>query len=284
LLTTVQDLGRWAGLHLGIQVGGAVDPFAAVASNLLVGNDRNAAFLEMTIVGPTLIFERDGLIAITGADLGAEIDGVEVELWSTQSVRANGTLSFSGRRSGARAYLAVAGGLAVEPWFGSRSTYLPAHQGGHHGRSLRAGDFLVTYRGNGWIPPHRIAAPAIQRVPPTKRPAYGDHVVLQAMLGPHATRFRDEALADLVASTYVVDAASNRMGLRLQGATLTHRRAPDVSSCGLPPGGIQVPGNRQPIVLLADRQTAGGYAMIATVISADIPYAAQCVEGDVVRF
>jgi len=276
LLTTVQDLGRFGYQRWGIPAAGAMDPFALKAANLLVGNPPGAAGLEITLLGPKIAFTEGCAIAVTGADLGPRLDGREIEGWRRHLVRPGSVLEFSGRRSGARAYLAVSGGLALEPWLGSRSTYLMASVGGLEGRALRAGDQLPIGRSS-----LSLARPS---VPPERRPAYSSSPTVRVILGPHADRFTDEGISTFLNGTYVVSPSSNRMGYRLEGPTIAHSRGPDLISCGIPLGGIQVPGSGQPIILMADHQTTGGYTMIATVIQTDIPLVAQCLPGETIRF
>ncbi len=276
LLTTIQDQGRFGYQRLGIPAAGAMDPFALKAANALVGNDPGAAGLEITLLGPRLRFTEPCAIAITGGDLGARLDGWELEGWRRRLVSAGSVLDFGGRRDGARAYLAVSGGIAVEPWLGSRATYLMATVGGLEGRALRAGDVLP-------IGPSALTL-ARPSVPPDRRPPYSSEPVVRVVLGPHADRFTDEGIDSFLTGSYQVSPSSNRMGYRLEGPKISHTRGPDLISCGIPLGGIQVPGSGQPIILMADHQTAGGYTMIATVIQADIPLVAQCLPGERLRF
>jgi antagonist of KipI len=276
LLTTVQDLGRFGYQRWGIPTAGAMDPFALKAANALVGNPPNAAGLEITLLGPRLAFSEGCAIAITGAELGPRLNGREIESWKRQLVTPGSILEFSGRRSGARAYLAVSGGIDLEPWLGSRSTYLMAAVGGFDGRALRAGDRLPIGR----------SALSLTRpsIPPDRRPPYTSEPTVRVVLGPHADRFTEEGIDSFLSGSYQITPSSNRMGYRLEGPKIAHTRGPDLISCGIPLGGIQVPGSGQPIILTADHQTAGGYTMIATVIQADIPLVAQCLPGERLRF
>ena len=278
-LTTIQDLGRFGYQRLGIPPAGAMDPFALRAANALVGNEPGEAGLEITLMGPRIRFTEACIIAIAGADLDPRIDGAQVDGWKPLLVRAGSILGFAGRRSGVRAYLAVSGGIAVEPWLGSRSTYLMASVGGLEGRALRAGDRLPI--GRAAITPSALSRPPIA---PEHRPPYSSNPTVRVVLGPHADRFTEEGIRDFLAGSYEITSDSNRMGYRLEGPRIAHSRGPDIISCGIPLGGIQVPGNGQPIVLMADHQTTGGYTMIATVIQADIPLVAQCLPGERLSF
>ena len=280
LQTTVQDLGRTGFARFGVPPTGAMDPFAARAANRLVGNRDDAAVLEITLAGPTLRFRGSGSVfAVTGADLSPQLDGAAVPGWTACTSPRGATLKFGKRQAGLRAYLAVAGGLAVPPVLGSAATYLRGPFGGHGGRALQAGDQL-----------HVGAAPAGadglagRTLPPAARPSYSRAPQVRVVLGPHAECFPQAALDTLLSAAYTVGPASDRMGYRLQGPALARHEPADILSQGLPLGGLQVPGDGQPIILLADHQTTGGYPLIATVIQADLPLLAQLAPGDRVRF
>lgn len=277
LFTTIQDLGRTGYQEFGVPVAGAMDALALRVANRLVGNPEGAAGLEITLLGPTLRFETPTVIALTGADLGALLDGSPLPTWQSVAVAAGSTLSFSGPRAGARAYLAVAGGVAVPPLLGSRSTYVRAAMGGWEGRALRAGDVLPV--GQTYPLP-----PAGRRFPPELIPALPREVTVRVILGPQDDHFPPEAVERFLQSKYRVSAASDRMGYRLEGPALSHARGPDIVSDSIPPGAVQVPGQGTPIVLLADRQTAGGYPKIAVVIAADLRLLAQLQPGDSISF
>ncbi len=278
-LTTIQDLGRFGHQRLGIPTAGAMDPFALRVANALVGNKPEAACLEITLLGPRLQFTEGCIITITGADLGPRLNGNDIEGWKTHFVKPGTILDFSGRKSGARAYLAVSGGIAVEPWLGSRSTYMLARVGGCDGRALQAGDKLPIGRAEG-----SLSSLVGRTLPLESRPLFSSEPTVRVILGPHRDRFTDEGINTFLTSSYQIAASSNRMGYRLEGAKITHTRGPDLISCGIPLGGIQVPGSGQPIILMADHQTTGGYTMIATVILADIPLVGQCLPGERLRF
>lgn len=279
LLTTVQDLGRFGFQRFGMPVSGAMDTMALRLSNRLVGNPDEAAALELTVKGPELLFERDAVIALTGADLSAKIDAATVPLWTALNVTRGSTLSFGERRSGARAYLAVAGGIDVPVVLGSRATHLSSQTGGFAGRALAKGDQVVGG------PPRPGAATCIgQTVPTTARPAYNTAPILRVVLGPQAEWFSTEAIEALVGGRYTVSPQSDRMGYRLIGPPLVHVGSTEVVSDATPAGALQVPANQQPILLMVDRQTTGGYPKIAVVISADLPLAAQLLPGDTISF
>jgi KipI family sensor histidine kinase inhibitor len=281
LSTTVQDLGRTGYARFGVPAAGAMDPFAARAANRLIGNADNAPVLECTLAGPTFQFQHEsGLLAVTGADLSPQVNGQEIAGWTACAAPAGATLKFGRRRAGLRAYVAVSpNGFVVPPVLGSAATYSRGGFGGHQGRALKAGDVL-----EGGLPTQGREALAGRTLPPPARPLYSREPVARVVLGPHVERFTGEAIDALLSAVYTVGPASDRMGYRLQGPTLTRHEPADVLSQGMPLGGVQVPGDGQPIILLADHQTTGGYPLIATVIRADLPLVAQLAPGDCLRF
>lgn len=290
LLTTVQDQGRIGWQRYGIAVGGAVDAFAARVANLLVGNPAGSAVLELALVGPELRAEREELVAVCGADFGATVGGQPLARDRPARVRAGETLAFGPARGGARAWLAVAGGIEVPVVFGSRSTNVRARLGGHEGRPLIAGDRLPTGAPPAWARRQLAQLAAASRTSPGwsvrpetlgQPPAAGG---VRALRGPEWDRFTPEAQAGLFAGDYVVTKDADRMGMRLQGASLPLREPRDEISSGVNVGVVQVPPSGQPIVLLAGRQSVGGYARIAAVAAVDLGRLAQLRAGDRMRF
>ncbi len=279
MLTTVQDLGRVGSQRLGIPAAGAMDPFALRAGNILVGNGEDAAGLEITMIGPRVAFSDPCVIAVTGADMAPRLDGHPVPNWESLVIKSGSVLEFGELRSGARACLAVSGGIAVEPWLDSRSTYVMAKLGGFEGRQLQTGDRLPV----GPFSPSMESAAGVG-IPFDQRPPYTDEPTIRVIWGPHEDRFTEDGKRSFVTGSYQISQSSNRMGYRLEGPKIEHTRGPDIISCGIPLGGIQVPGIGQPIILMADHQTTGGYTMIATVIQADIPLVAQCLPGNRLSF
>jgi biotin-dependent carboxylase-like uncharacterized protein len=278
LFTTVQDLGRAGWQRYGVPPSGAMDRSACLAANALVGNPPGAAVLEMTLAGPRLEFTAPATVALAGADLGAHLDDEPAVTWQAFTVAAGQTLWFTGPEDGARAYLAVAGGIDVPMVLGSRSTYARSRFGGLAGRPLATGDRLV-------VSDETARTPAGRRhVPPHERPAFGHDHVIRVLRGPQDDRFTAEGMATFLSSAYVVGAGADRMGYRLRGPAVAHTGAADIVSDGSPLGGVQVAGDGQPIVLMVDRGTAGGYAKIATVITVDTWRLAQAASGDTVRF
>ena len=276
LLTTVQDRGRAGQQRSGLTPGGAMDPFAASVANLLLGNPRGTAVLEITLLGPALRFLAETRIAVCGGDLSAAMDGEPLPLWKTATVHPGQRLSFGRRRAGARAYLAVSGGFAVPVIAGSRATFLRGKLGGLEGRALRPGDILP-----GILTPLLAGERGLRL---SGQPAYDLPALLRVLPGPHLLHFTDVGQAAFFAASYAVSPQSDRQGYRLAGPAVERTSSGDLLSEPMPPGGIQVPPDGQPILLMADRQTTGGYPAIGIVISEDIPRAAQLAPGDAVRF
>jgi len=276
LLTTVQDLGRHGFQAYGLPAAGAADPYALQLANVLAGNDPGEAALEMTLAGPVLRVLAGGLVAVAGADLEARRNGSPLPLWETVAVQSGDVLSFGGARRGCRAYLALGGGVAVPEVLGSRSTYLRCRLGGLEGRALRAGDRVASREETGRI---------FRRVPAPFVPEYGASHTVRVVPGPQDDHFTPAGVQAFLTGEYRVANDSDRMGCRLAGPAIEHRPGmADIVSDGVPPGAVQVPGHGQPIVLLADRQTTGGYPKIACVVSTDLWRLAQAKPGDSIRF
>ncbi|HEV2036475.1 MAG TPA: biotin-dependent carboxyltransferase family protein [Candidatus Dormibacteraeota bacterium] len=276
LSTTVQDLGRPNAINAGVPPGGAMDRFAHSAANLLVGNNAGAATLECTLSGPHLTAERPCLIAITGADLDPHINGKPASMWTGVFVGTGDRLTFGRRRAGARAYVAVAGGIDGVRWLGSLSTNVMAARGGMRGRTLKVGDVIDTAA--------EPSKPSIsgRRMPEHLRPDYGDHT-LYAISGPHFKRLDADGRRLLFKASFKLTRDADRMGYRLEGPKL-ETSGDELLSFGLTSGAVQVPNSGQPILLMADHQTAGGYPVVATVVSAALPIAAQLLPGDELQF
>jgi len=273
---TVQDLGRPGWEAYGVPRGGAMDPFALQASNVLVGNTFDAAAIEITGGGAEIEFVQSTVVAITGADFEPRLNHAEMPLWQATFVRARARLSFGARRWGARSYLAVMGGIEIPLVLGSRSTYLPSRFGGLQGRPLQMDDVLSTGPGGD------MAHLAGRRWPMDARPAYTLEPVLRLLPGPHEDLIAKDVLANLIRQPFKLALTSNRMGYRLEGATFPH--ATSLPSLGVLPGVIQIPPDGAPILLMMDAQTTGGYPIVANVIQADLPLAAQLLPGDTMRF
>jgi antagonist of KipI len=275
LLTTIQDLGRPHVAAAGVPAGGVMDRFAHSAGNLLVGNDRSAATLECTIRGPRLTALRGCVVAITGADLGPAVNGSPVPMWTAVPLQEGDELAFGARVTGIRAYIAVGGGVLGDRWLGSLSTNLMSARGGMHGRGLVAGDTLAAGES-------MVGHESGRSLDPALRPSYGERT-LHAIPGPHTSRLTADSRAALFGAPYTLSPDSNRMGYRLLGPIL---EAPgdDVLSFALVAGVVQLPRGGQPILLMADYQTAGGYPVVATVATASMAIAAQLAPGDEIVF
>ena len=285
LLTTVQDLGRWGFQHHGVSPGGAMDPTALRVANLLVGNAEGAAGLEVTLTGPTLVAEAPALVAVTGGDLGAQVNGIAVPGWRAVLLAAGDALSFGGGPTGARAYIAIAGGVDVATIMGSRSTDLMAGMGCLSGRALQRGDMI----------PVGVASPAGARTtarlvgagrrvawwgasPTVTRASLRDPII-RMVRGPEHDWFPADARAALRDVRWRVTDRSNRMGIRLDGGAVRLAEPRELVSSPVTAGTIQVPPGGKPIILMADRQTVGGYPRIAQVVEADLSLLAQLAPG-----
>jgi antagonist of KipI len=280
MLTTIQDLGRWGYQGHGVPVAGPMDAYSHQLANHLVGNDATAAALEITLIGPELTSDVDVICAVTGADFTVRVDDDVVPIHRAFTLREGARLRFGSRSAGARATLAVRGGIVVEPEFGSRATSVISLMGPFGGRPLRAGDELPI--GESHPPGIELLSTDLASVAPLPLPAGGAQ--LRVIPGPHEERFPRKAYDTLFGSRFVVTPNSNRMGYRLEGPALAHAGSADILSDATPLGSIQVPASGQPILLMADRQTTGGYPKIATLISADVPIAGQLAPGDWIEF
>lgn len=278
LWTTVQDLGRSGYQQFGVPNSGALDTYALEAANRLVGNSRDAAGLEVTLLGPGLRAVADGIIAVTGADLGLQVNGHGAPMWQAYPVRVGDEIRFTAPRHGCRAYIAIAGGIALPPVLGSRATYVRGRIGGVDGRPLQAGDVLSAYV----VQPSRRERVGLALPPELRR--FGMPQPVRVIMGPQHDAFSPLAVERLLGTAFIVSPQSDRMGYRLQGLRLPYRDRVEHVSDGIAPGSIQVPADGQPIVLLADRQTTGGYPKIATIVSADLDFFAQAWAGDRVTF
>ncbi|MGP0093955.1 MAG: biotin-dependent carboxyltransferase family protein [Xanthobacteraceae bacterium] len=282
LLTTVQDLGRVGYRHLGVPVSGALDPVSLRAANALVGNSAGAGALEVAYLGPTLAIDADDVrLSFVGARAAIDIlpnvgakSGKRIGTMRSICLRRGEVVRVGSLSGGAVLYVAVEGGFDIEPVLGSVSTYIRGGFGGWQGRALVAGDRLplrqmrASDRQEGLIDGLDLSQPARVRVIP----------------GPQDDYFSPREIAAFFANEYTVCAGSDRMGMRLDGPPLEHARGYNITSDGIALGSVQVPGNGQPIVLLADSQTIGGYTKIATVISADLPALGRVPIGSKIAF
>ncbi len=273
-LTTVQDEGRFFYQSSGIRPSGVMDLDSYRAANALVGNIGGEAVLEMTFLGATLEFQTAAWFAIAGADMPAKLDDVPVARYQAIHAEAGQTLSFGMAASGCRGYLAVRGGFDVPVVMGSRSTDMSAKLGGFEGRALKAGDVLPVRAAGTWTPTNLRY----------KLPVYESEIKVRVVPGPQAEYFTMAGIETFFSADYEVSPESDRMGLRLEGPEIESSNGTDIVSDGIVFGSIQVPSGGKPILLMADHQTAGGYAKIGTVVSFDLPKLAQTRPGDRVRF
>jgi antagonist of KipI len=275
MLTTVQDLGRWGHQADGVPVAGPMDPVSHRVANRLVANEDEAAALEITLVGPELEAAGDLLCAVCGAEFELAVDGKAVPCGRPFGIRHGARLKFGRRVAGARAALAVRGGIDLPPLLGSRATSIISRMGPFGGRALGAGDVLPIGR-----TVERTDVPPILHV----RPLPQGGARLRAVPGPHERLFAESSIDHFFSERFVVTLSSNRMGYRLEGPPLSQTAPTDILSDATPLGSVQVPRSGQPILLMADRQTTGGYPKIATLITADVALAGQLAPGDWVRF
>jgi len=289
LLTTVQDLGRFGWYHIGMPPSGAMDNFSFRVGNLLVGNDENAAGLELTYTGPTLRVMQTTTFAVTGAEISLRINSHPAALWQTHKVTSGDTLFCGGGERGARAYLCVAGGIEVPILLGSRSTYMLGRFGGLGGRKLQVGDKLPL--GSYTRLHEAMLGRSIDR---TLLPDLTQNLEVRVIIGMCNYRVKDESLADFLAATWEVSTEADRIGYRLRGPTFQFKPGEqpfgagadpsNVVDLGYPVGSIQIPGGLEAILLLNDAVTGGGYTTIGTVIKSDLDRIAQASPGSKVRF
>lgn len=274
MLSTIQDGGRFGVMKYGFTQSGAMDSKAMSTANILVGNEPECAVIETTLLGITAEFTENTVIALSGGDFSAAINGTPIKRNKAYAVNAGDTLAMSYAKSGVRGYLAVSGGFDVPEVMGSRSTNLKSQIGGFFGRKLAAGDIINTF------------APIITDTTGRELPeeTYENSITLRAVLGPQDYMFTDEDINTFFSCEYKITQQADRMGIRLDGEPLKGKGSMDIVSDGIVFGSVQVPKNGMPIILAADRQTTGGYAKIATVISADRHLIAQARPGGTIKF
>ena len=286
LSTTVQDRGREGYYHVGVPPSGALDQFSLVAANLLVGNPEGAAALECAYMGPELRFTDPSVVAVTGAELEPRVKGEAQPGWTSFAVEAGDILTFGHLKGGARAYIAVAGGIDVPEALGSRSTYALGALGGLEGRPLQAGDELAVGAG--------ADGTAGRSAPEDVRPALPNEVEVRVVMGLYDHLLTDDGRRTFLETTWTLTPVADRVGFRYKGEQLdmVKREQPfgagsdpsNIVDAPYPIGSIQVPGGVEPIILHRDAVSGGGYAMIATVISADMDTVGQSAPGSTTRF
>ncbi|MDD3229463.1 MAG: biotin-dependent carboxyltransferase family protein [Oscillospiraceae bacterium] len=277
-LTTIQDLGRFGFERFGVSPSGPMDVRSFSISNILVGNPRNAAAMEISIMGPTLRFRDSAVIAVTGCEISFMRNGVPLPMYTTVYISAGDIVEFGIAKTGCRAYLAVSGGFDVPAVMGSRATSIQNKIGGIYGRRLQNGDELTI--GSSSIKTEQILGRSL----PRDNFEGNQFVTLRVIMGPQDNEFTKEGIQTFLESTYKVGNDSNRMGYRLSGPLIQHSGDGNIISDGIVTGSVQIPTSGLPIVMLAERQTVGGYPKIATIISVDISKIGQCRPGDQVRF
>lgn len=288
MFSVIQDTGRYGSQRLGVPVNGPMDEDAHRIANMLVGNDPDAATLECTLTGPTLKFSKNAIIALTGADFLVTAADRPVPMNQAFVLRAGITLRVRERRRGARLYIAIRGGIATKPVLGSRSTFVRGALGGLEGRALRAGDRVPLAPASGATTgleklliqsgtPTVVARAVDLQGDTSDRP-------LRIMRGPQWRGFETGSRQKLVSTPFSVSNQSDRMGYRMTGAAMTLRQPLEMTSEAVTIGTIQVPPDGNPIILMADRQTAGGYPKIGYVLAADLPRLAQALPGDALQF
>jgi antagonist of KipI len=294
LLTSVQDLGRYGYQKYGVIASGVMDMLSHRICNILVGNEENMPTLEITLLGPVIQFDQDSLLSICGGDLSPSINGAPVRIWRTIFVRKGSKLTFGPAISGTRAYLAVAGGFQVQEVMDSKSTYLRAGIGGFCGRALKSGDSIPLNQ-PGELSKAIFEYLALQAgdqpfaemdwsVASDLIPFHRKDSSIRVMRGKQYPLFSQESKEKFFSNTFQVTPQSDRMGYRLKGPFLQLENPEELISEAVSFGSIQVPSEGNPIVLLADRQTTGGYPKIGQIASVDLPIIAQTKPGDHISF
>lgn len=276
-LTTVQDMGRTGFQESGMSVSGVMDQRSAALANLLVGNEENEAVIEVTLMGPMMEFTEANIIAVTGGNLGAKLNGKPLPMYQAVLVQKGDSMSFMGMNSGSRAYIAFAGGLDVPVVMGSKSTNLKSRVGGVEGRKIGGGDEI------GFTAP-KTALPNMRKRKLTPEDFTAADQVIRVVMGPQDDCFTEKGIETFLSQTYTFTNESDRMGCRLEGEVIEHKNGGDIITDGISFGAIQVPSHGKPIIMMADHQTTGGYTKIAGVISVDLPRVAQSRPGNTVRF
>ena len=277
LLMTIQDLGRYKFQQFGVPVSGVMDEFSYKILNMLLDNDMDAGALEATMMGPTLEFYEDSIIAITGGNLNPKVNGIKVDMWRTIFINKGDILSFSGAKEGCRTYIGFKGGINVSRVMGSKSTYMKGSIGGINGKSLGKEDVIPIYPLDGISFKNK-------KIPEEYIPKYLKDMEIRVVMGPQDDYFTHNGIETFSSSEYKITNDCDRMGFRLEGESIELIDGSDIISDGISFGAIQVPGHGKPIVMMADRQTTGGYSKIANVISTDLSILAQGKPGDSIKF
>ncbi len=277
MLTTVQDLGRSGYQSQGFGVSGVMDVRSFKIANLLLDNPENEAVLEFTLIGPTLEFTSSAIIAITGGDFQPTVNGKPAPMYTALYMKKGDVLKFGSARTGSRGYVAFSGYLKIPVVMGSRCTNLKCHLGGFKGRKLEDGDYINFRIKREYLPFFLSRTLELDEFDQ-------EEIVLRVIMGPQENRFGRQGIETFLNSEYTVTSDFDRMGCRLDGPFIAAKGTSDIISDGIAFGSVQVPSHGKPIILLADRQTTGGYAKIATVASVDIPKLVQRKTDHKVRF
>jgi antagonist of KipI len=277
-LSTVQDFGRFGYSRYGVPPAGAMDTFALEIGNILVGNSRSTAGLEMTVVGIKARFLRPTCIAITGGTGSFTLNGQNISCWRCILIEPGDVLDIGSITAGCRTYLTLAGGITVSDVLGSKSTYLPAHFGGWKGRTLRRGDLLPG------LPLPEGRTTRARKLAYNIIPDYSNNCTVRVICGPNMELFSDEMREIFYTNSYVITYNSDRMGYRLQGPSLKSKQTGNLLSNAVVTGTIQVPPDGQPIILAADHQTTGGYPILGVIAGIDFPKVAQLGIGKKLSF
>lgn len=288
ILTTIQDLGRYKAQKYGVIVGGAMDSVSLRLANMIVGNEQDEGALEVVLFGLSFEFNKETLIAITGGQLHPTIDGEPAPMWRPILVKKGSILKFQSGHSGSRAYVAFAGGMKVPKVLESKSTYVNAVIGGYKGRALKKDDVLqfgeLSYISKGLIDKLKQSTSNDWSVNYRAFLNFKKHETIRILKGAEFDKFTEESIDSLLNEQYTLTTHADRMGYLLEGHPLKMTEEFDLISEGVTFGTIQVPTSGQPIILMADRQTAGGYPKIAQVITADLPKLAQSLPMNQLSF
>jgi len=275
MLTSIQDLGRYGYQKFGMPVSGAMDTYSLQLANYLVGNKRDEACFEITYLGPEIEFLSDTTIAISGAIMQSIVNGRPVPMNTSICISKGDILVMGAVKKGMRAYLSIAGGVIIPEVMGSKSTYLRAKVGGFQGRKIENGD-LIKIAKSSLMPIKEIPSPLLF--------IYQSIQTIRVLKGTEFDLFETEGWNTFLNSEYTISNQNDRMGYRLSGPPIKHKNGADIISSGIVNGSIQVPGHGEPIIMMADHQTVGGYTKIANVVSVDLPIMGQMKAGDKIKF
>jgi len=276
MFTSVQDTGRYHYLRYGVPISGAMDLFSLAAANVVVGNSRNDACVETTLIGPELQALARTQLAVTGGEASPRVNGDEVPMWETLEICEGDVVSFGRMERGCRSYLSIRGGIDAPVVLGSRSTFARGGFGGIEGRRLKSGDMIEGFD----IGLLDVGYSTPEGLRPQLTGKYEAHVVL----GPQAGMFTERGMSTFFSNPYRVTLEADRMGYRLDGPLIEHRGRADIVSDALLPGAVQVPKDGKPIVIMRDAQTTGGYPKIGVVATPDVSLLGQARPNDTVEF